>query len=268
MIFLFLSCAEPDKINGEPHPVDFEIPAAELEDIVNQNFDSGLPSMLTIGDIYEEMMSWGDENCPVFSPYVNGLEGHWVDDCVSSTGTHFLGFSQYFKVGNSLEDNGSQIGSIWGSFETIRANGLSVQIGGMTSIRINRNAENFTQVFQGTFWAQDADPWLETGSQNYMIDGSLTGKTILTGGIQYPEVVIYFDDLLYHPESCGNGLGIQGTILIRDRSGYWFTTERTGCTPCSDLFWGEENLGEFCVWESLDAAIKQSISEMEALMLE
>ena len=84
--------------------------------------------------------------------------------------------------------------------------------------------------------------------------------------MQYPELTFHFNDLKYHPQACGDGIGIQGEILIRDTSGYWFSLNRTGCTPCSDLFWGEQNLGEFCIWASLDSAIKTYLSDIEEVM--
>ena len=265
MILFFLAC-KPPETNGAPHPVDFEIPLTELEDIVNRSFESGLPSMLDMNSIYEEMMSWGDTVCPSFTPYVNGIEGHWADDCTAANGTHFFGFSQYYDVENSLHEDGSQMGTIWGSFETLRPDGQSIQVGGTASLRISSDLGIFTQMFQGTFSVLDSAAWLEGGSQNYIIDGVLNEKTTLSGGVQYPDIVLNFNDLLYHPESCGDGIGIQGELQIRDRSGYWFSIERTGCTPCSDLFWGEKNLGEFCIWQSLDSAITDYLFDIEALM--
>lgn len=266
MILLLLACKEDPKISGEPHPVDAEIPIEELEDIVNQNFNSGLPSMLEMNEVYRDMMSWGDENCPAFSPYENGIEGHWVDDCVSSSGAHFFGFCQFYDVLESQQPDGSKMGTIWGSFETVASDGRSLQIGGTGSLRLHPEMRVVTQMFEGTFLVPDSFPWLESGSQTYILDGVIDQLITLSGGIQYPDVIVHFNDLNYHPEACENGIGIQGEMLIRDSSGYWFSTERTGCTPCSDIFWGEENMGEFCVWESLDSAIKSYLSDVDAAM--
>ena len=63
--------------------------------------------------------------------------------------------------------------------------------------------------------------------------------------MQYPELTFHFNDLKYHSQACGDGIGIQGEILSETPldTGSLLIGQVAG--PCSDLFWGEQNLGEF-----------------------
>ena len=183
MIFPSPRLSKEDVFNGEPHPVDFEIPIEELELLINQSFDSGLPSMLEVNDVYVEMMSWGDEECPLFSPYVNGLEGHWADDCTSSNGAHFFGFAQLLRC-PTLATAGwnKKMGTIWSSFETTSPDGKTIQLGGTGTLRLHPEMGTVAQMFQGTFWVSDANYWLEGGSQSYGMEGVLGEVMTFSGG--------------------------------------------------------------------------------------
>ena len=98
-----------------------------------------------------EMMSWGDEECPLFSPYVNGLEGHWADDCTSSNGAYFFGFAQFYDVLRSQQPDGTKMGTIWIICQ-ISPDGKTIQLGGTGTLRLHPEMGTVAQMFQGTFW--------------------------------------------------------------------------------------------------------------------
>jgi hypothetical protein len=262
MILWLLACKAPEE-TGEPHPVPHEMSLDDLEKELRFSFDAGLPSMLDVSNAYKEIMSQSDEICPMFSPTSeNGLEGHWVDNCTSIQDATFFGFCQFYDIDGELSpEEDLMFGSIWASFEVFTAEGIGREVGGIGLIGADVLNHEVNMRLDGTFWMSDDVYWMQAGSQSLDIGGDPEKTMTINGGVQYPELSLFFNEMKRNPQSCDGG--IQGELRIRDTSGYWFTMERRSCAPCSDIFWGEKNLGEFCIWESLDASIAQWISDFE-----
>lgn len=282
MVLWLLSCHQAENTVPEDVPL-YNVSVDALENLVNQAFSTGLPSMLDIDAQYEYLMSLADETCPQFTGMSDGLNGIWVDDCFTQDGYHFMGFSMFTSLGepgqqgepedqlenpdegnqsNSMENldpddpfTGGRFGNIWGSFEVLKPDGSSYSVGGTSQFSVQPVHRTISTSVQGTFWMNDDFAWMQKGSQSFEIRGYIDGELSINGGVTYPNVTVFFDQMTQSPEICEGS--VQGHLMLRDNSGYWFDIFRDDCETCTVIWWQGYKVGNICVWESLDEALNQ-----------
>lgn len=262
MILLWLACT-PENPVQRPDIRRFHTALGDLEDAVKVGFDSGLPSMFQVGEGYVEILSeWGDESCPNFTDQYSNVDGHWVDDCVTASGNRFFGFATFSELSVQQEDtygNGGVFSSVWGSFDAIHSDGRVRTIGGLGQIALADNYGGFDMNLRGSFWLDSDNLWMREGSSSFELHGSIYERLEFTGGVHYPDATIVFDNTTYDIDQCGGTA--YGKLKIRDASGYWFDWQKTACEDCAIIGWEGYSVGEICIGDSLDDAIRVLIDD-------
>lgn len=267
MILIWLACAQ----ENSPTNIDvrrFQTALYDLESNVNMGFASGLPSMFQVGNHYiETITEWGDDDCPNLNEQFSSVDGHWVDDCVTSSGNRFFGFATFSALAVQEEDqfgNGGVFSSVWGSFDAIHSDGTIRTIGGLGQMALASRDGGFDMNLRGSFWLDDENLWMREGSSSFEIHGTVYGQLELIGGVQYPSATIVFDNTVYDANQCG-GTSF-GKVKLRDASGYWFEWDKTACEECAIVQWEGYNVGELCVGTALDSAIQTLIEDSKEWM--
>lgn len=267
MIWTLLACT-PESPSQRVDVRLFQTALPVLEENVTQGFESGLPSMFQVGERYIEIMTeWGDEQCPAFNEQYNSVDGHWVDDCTTSTGNRFFGFANFSALSVQEEDqfgNGGVFSSVWGSFDAIHSSGEIRTIGGLGQMALAGRDGGFDMNLRGSFWLGDDELWMQEGSSSFEIHGDIYNQLELTGGVQYPSATIVFDQTVYDIEQCGGTT--MGLVKLRDASGYWFEWTKKPCQDCAVVEWEGFNVGKICIGDALDNAIETLINDSKQWM--
>ena len=229
-------------------PPEFSI--EELEQRTNASLSAGLPTMMNVQMQYEESILFRDSNCPEFNGESNGTHGNWLADCTTESGAYFYGFATYFEQPfGSME--GMYASALTASFEIINPQGDTFVAGGTALMHLNEFPKFIEMRLTGTFQRESDSVWMEEGSVSLQVFGELDGPEPLDfmGGIQYPEIDIFLNEISSAPDQC-EGMP-QGELEIRDSSGYWFTYIAKGCTACGELLWRGYPYGTACLGEQL-----------------
>jgi len=262
VIVLWLACTQEDVSPG----LDvrrFQTALVDLESNVNRGFESGLPSMFQVGNTYiETITEWGDDQCPNLTVQFSGVDGHWVDDCVTSSGNRFFGFATFSALAVQQEDemgNGGIFSSVWGSFDAIHSSGETRTIGGLGQIALADRDGGFDMNLRGSFWLDSDNLWMQEGSSSFELHGSIYERIEFTGGVHYPNATIVFDNTIYDIDQCGGTA--YGKLKLRDASGYWFDWQKIACEDCAIVGWEGYSVGEICIGDALDDAIQALIDD-------
>ncbi|MFN7145156.1 MAG: hypothetical protein ACK4YP_15370, partial [Myxococcota bacterium] len=222
---------------------------------------------------YDAVMVGAEESCPAYYDY-NGSQ-YWYDQCTSSAGTKFSGYSFYqlydnYDAGDGAVYNGE---ALYGVAEIVTPDGHSFSAGG-TAYNLVATGAGYTyysSVLTGSFaydGPEAAGTWLGSGispdltlvgyateAGNYMnIDGGLSGMGGQLDTVVFDTVVI-FDGAL--GSACPTEPG--GVISVRDDVGYWYDVVFDGpadygeaaearlCDGCGAAYFRGEPLGDVCV---------------------
>lgn len=264
MMWFWLACTETAPKQA-PDIRRFQTALTDIETATNLGFESGLPNMFQVGDLYmDTLRNWGDGVCPRFNEQFSDVDGHWVDDCTTVDGHRFFGFANFSSLSVQEEDefgNGGIFSSMWGSFDAIHADGEKRTIGGLGQMAIASRDGGFDMNLRGSFWLDDDEMWMQQGSSSFEIHGSIDDRLTLVGGVQYPEVTIVFDELIYDIHQCAGSSF--GQLKLRDASGYWFDWAKHPCQPCAVVGWEGYAVGEICIGDTLDNAIESLIQQTD-----
>lgn len=267
-IWMWMGCTE-EAIEQDPFAdvVRYQTSIATLESNVQSALADGLPSMLEVFTEYETIMSeWADETCPEFNAVTGGAGGHWVDDCTTADGVRFNGFVLYSGFENNVatDEFGGQFGNIWGSFEAIAPDGARRAIGGMGQLNVLPEGGSFDMFVDGAFWMNTTSEWMQTGTASFGVELAGIDKMKVRGGVQYPNVTLSFDEMIYHVDRCDGVL--RGKLRLRDSTGYWFEVEREECSECQTVMWEGYPVGEMCIGEDLDLAMKSLMEQVTSVI--
>ena len=266
--YLTLSACTSTEPASPPEIRRFQTALPDLERHLNDGFTEGLPNMFQVGERYiDTLQEWGDESCPQFNERFNEVDGHWVDDCVTADGNRFYGFANFSALSVQEEDefgNGGIFSSVWGSFDAIHSSGEIRTIGGLGQMAIATQDGGLDMNLRGSFWLDDDESWMKQGSSSFEIHGVVTDILVLTGGVQYPEITLVFDELEYDVNRCGGTA--YGALKIRDTSGYWFDWYKHPCESCAVVGWEGYSVGKVCVGDTLDNAIESLVQSTEYWM--
>ena len=259
MIWILLACKpDPETLLDVPPP-DFSI--EEVESKTQESLALGLPNIPTIQQQYSDSMTLQDENCPDFNGETDGLHGNWLADCQTASGAYFYGFANYF-VQEFNDMDGLYASALTASFEIESPDGDAFIAGGTALLELHQFPMIVEMRVNGTFQSLSNARWMEEGSMSLQVFGELMDDQPLefNGGIQYPLIDVYFNQMTSTPNEC-DGLP-QGTFDIRDSSGYWFSYTSKDCAPCGALQWRGQSYGEICLGEALDQATSQVIDDI------
>ncbi len=264
MILLLLACSEPDTLTP-PDVIRYQTTLSELEETIINSLDNGLPSILHISQGYESMIvDMADGNCPEFTQGEDGINGFWVDDCMTDDGHRFHGFSTYSQIQESqgqdqFEEQGV-FGGIWGSFDALDSNGDVYSVGGIAQTGIMPNG-GFDMNLNGSFWLSGYYWWMREGSSSFQIHGNVNETLDVSGGVNYPNITMYFESMVFDPHLCGGVLN--GKLKLRDATGYWFEIIREECELCSVVMWQDYQVGQLCIGSALDDSMNQILDSIE-----
>jgi hypothetical protein len=263
MIWIAIACtSQKEEALLAVDPPQFSI--EEVEEKTNSSLATGLPTMLNVQAQYEENILLKDANCPDFNGETDGIHGNWLADCTTENGAYFYGFATYFEQPFGSTE-GMYASALTASFEIVSPEGELFIAGGTALIHLNEFPQFIEMRISGTFHSESEASWMEEGSVSLQVFGELNGTKPVDfmGGIQYPKLAIFLNEMNASPEQC-NGTP-QGELDIRDPSGYWFTYISENCDPCGSLLWRGYPYGTICLGEQLQQAASNFNSDLMGL---
>lgn len=258
----------------EEDPPVADLSAADLEGSIEAAIDLALSLNATpVFPAYAVAMAAAETGCPSY--YESEGNVYWYDQCTTSAGASFAGYSFYqlydqYDAGDGAVYDGE---AVYGVAQVRTADGHTFEAGG-SAYALVATAETYTyhaSVIAGSFaWdgPEAAGTWLGDGvapdvtlvayvteyGDLVQIDGGLSGM-----GGQLDTVV--FDMLTLYEAGLGSTCPTEpgGVVSVRDSAGNWYDvvfdgpTEYGGasdpdlCDGCGAAYFRGEPLGEVCV---------------------
>ena len=265
MVFLLLACTEDapmDEMYQSPvAPNEPILDVDTIESRIHASFQKGLPSPISLRNLYGSFLSQRESWCPhMENPDSTNWHGVWFDDCSTLDGYSFWGTAVFFEFTDPAWTMEAMA-----SYELIDPQGFTFIGGGEYELDVVPNESWFFRV-GGTFTYEPYGGWFaERGEASLFWDATFTNgvmKGRLDGGVGFSDIEFYFDEVFVDDEVC-DGLP-QGTIMVRDGSGFWFSLELSDCKPCGALIWNGADQGELCMGTQLQNAILNWRTEIEA----
>jgi hypothetical protein len=199
----------------------------------------GLPWPTTVLDAMPTLMAGSDGTCP----QMNGANMESLMGCTSQAGWYYQGVSIYSEQPSGWV--------LMGDFYGVDLQGNRAVGGGMIGLQQQQQGNAAVQVafFTGTWGYPPVQGWLgQTPSASLWIEQAEEGgqrQARIFGGYGIDGIYASFDQVTLSSERCGGAP--QGSMSLRDPSGYWYQINfDPGCSGCGTLLWGEEELGQVC----------------------
>ena len=251
MLF-FAACATPPPDAESPVPPVTESGGAELFQRpepawsaaeVDQELAAllawGLPWPAAVLQAMPTLMGGSDGSCP----QMNGANMETLIGCTSQTGWYYQGVSIYSEQPSGWV--------LMGDFYGVDPQGNRVVGGGMIGLQQQQQGNAAVQVafFTGTWGYPPVEGWLgQTPSASLWIEAAEEGgqrQARIFGGYGIDGIYASFDQVTLSSDRCGGAP--QGSMSLRDPSGYWYQIVfDPACSGCATLLWGEEEMGEVC----------------------
>ena len=261
-MFLFFTSCHSDLVDtSEPeqtlHP-ESVWSVKDMRQKLNFTLERGFPNAISLRNLYAELLQDRDSSCPNF---INSSSwtGTWEASCQASSG------SSYSGTGTLLEFYGSELPydmSMHASFELSDLNGTLWSGGGLVSFvhSLHDGEETWIHDLGGSYHYQSAntldveDRWMEFFSGSLQTQMNLRNgehSLLVNGGLQLLDgsrendspTVLHFDNLDWRPEYCQSP---QGSLKVRDPSGYWYEIQLNCQKKCGTIVWFSENVGSYC----------------------
>jgi hypothetical protein len=240
-----------------------------MEEGFIEAMETGMPSALQLRDLYEDFMLKREPDCPhMENQESDSWGGVWYDDCSTAEGYRFFGNAYYEEEETQEGDLHLWTFNTVSSFELTDPDGETFTAGGEFESEWESGGGGTSWFFRigGTYTYSPKGGWLASrGEASLYMDGEIGEEGLaakLDGGIGLDGSALYFNQVLMEPEVCG-GLP-QGEILVRDGTGFWFSTVLEDCSGCGQTQWRDEELGESCIGGSIQQAMDGLLSEIEA----
>lgn len=251
MLF-FAACATPPPDAESPVPPVTESGGAELFQRpepawsaaeVDQELAAllawGLPWPAAVLQAMPTLMGGSDGSCP----QMNGANMETLIGCTSQTGWYYQGVSIYSEQPSGWV--------LMGDFYGVDPQGNRAVGGGMIGLQQQQQGNAAVQVafFTGTWGYPPVEGWLgQTPSASLWIEAAEEGgqrQARIFGGYGIDGIYASFDQVTLSSDRCGGAP--QGSMSLRDPSGYWYQIVfDPACSGCATLLWGEEEMGEVC----------------------
>lgn len=205
----------------------------------------GIPEARTPGEIYGELMSHVDEECP-------GQDGGnyaLLEPCTTAAGYTFSGVSSW---GSGLYEENGVTEYVFSSYQTSMTasapGGETLTVGGILGYGgvFSKSAVESSSRLAATVHYPAASGWLASvtsSDMNIYVNPSQGGgsKLELLGGYAISGATAYFDALAFE------GGCATGTLRTRDSRGDWYVLTLSDCSGCGQVVVGETELGEACI---------------------
>jgi hypothetical protein len=229
----------------------------EVETAIKDGLVDGFPDVWSQRDGYFDMLAHGDARCPGHEDYIDDT---WLYGCTADSGYWFEGISEHFLIdpvdlpSRELRkyDSVYQGWVITGDFEFRDVQGRALRVGGdimaAKSLQLTPGTSEWITGFRGTWIDESGDGWLTEGvSGAIQVDLSLSPEDAqidISGAVGFSGIHLYSEQLQLL-RSCD--WGMSGDLSIRDPSGGWHRIDfGPSCSPCGELSFEGEPLGEVC----------------------
>lgn len=248
----------------EPDGTPWAAPEASLADhlaALAQVLPGGLPDPTQLDAVYDEVVTHGDERCPIYEEVQEGDQSEvWSGGCSSAEGYAYEGLVTHTDMHEKEGDLTVFRGM--GDLSSIRvtdANGNTFTSGGEYFLDLYEIAgqQVWASTVGGSWSYPGAAGWLGQGvTAAILVEGAgLRDETAMRvdGGVTWATVSLGFVEVEVDSEVCG-GLP-SGEVSLRDGSGHWYSLPFAGCEPCATAYWDGEAVGEACIGEEIGAAL-------------
>ena len=238
---------------------------AALDEVLAQ----GLPEPFTMRSWFFDIShisdgTYAERDCPSQNPTITETEIHsyWANVCSSDeyslNGGWYYDESYDRSAMNMLAYGLYSMRGTW-------ASGERIVTGGSFYMSWEASEEGTRSVLKlgGTFQDEKEDGWLGAGiSSGIELAGELNGSVMranLRGSLGVAgESFVQFDDVFIDTNACPTG--ITRDIRVRDPSTIWLRVSfGDTCSECGTLSWGDEELGEVCVADSVRSAVRAAM---------
>jgi len=219
--------------------------AQQALDTLSDLLDIGIPEARTPGEIYGEMMSHVDDDCPGQDGGTYAL----LEPCTTAEGYTFSGVSSWESGTQDIDGVTEYVFSTYQTSMTASTpTGETLTVGGILGYggRFSEENTNATSWLAATVHYPSADSWLSQNTSSDMrilVDPSQSGgfEMEMFGGYSIEESAVYFDELSFE-DDC-----VTGTLRARDSVGEWYVLTLTDCSGCGGVTVGTLDLGEACI---------------------
>lgn len=221
----------------------------------------GLPDPVQLDAAYDEVVTHGDDRCPIYEEAQEGDQSEvWSGGCTSAEGYVYEGLVTHTDMHEKEGDLTVFRGM--GDLSSIRvtdAKGDTFTSGGEYFLDLYEvGGQQIWSALVGGSWSYPgAAGWLGQGvTAAVLVEGSgLRDQTAMRvdGGVTWPTVSLGFVEVEVDSEVCG-GLP-RGELSLRDGSGHWYSLPFPGCEPCAPAYWDGEEVGEACIGAEIGAAL-------------
>ncbi len=225
---------------------------------------------------YTTVMATADDGCPSYYDYNGSM--YWNDQCTTTAGSQFSGYSFYYLYdnydgGDGNIYNGAQL---YGVAQMWDPEGHELDIGGSAADLVLTATDD-----SYTYWysvAQGSFAWDGAGTEGTWVTPGMAPDLILTA-LVYPQYdghmfyingglsglggaydTVVFDNLTLYDAGIGGDCPEEpgGTISVRDANGYWYdlfldgqlqtsdVTRQNQCDGCADAWYEGQDLGPVC----------------------
>lgn len=207
--------------------------------------DRGIPEARTPGEIYGELMSHVDEDCPGQDGGIYAL----LEPCTTADGYTFTGVSSWESGVHEKDGRTEYIFSTYQTSMTASApTGETLTVGGVLSFGLITSDAGVeaNSWLSATVHYPPAEGWLSESTSSDMhiyLNPTKDGgeKLDLIGGYTIGSDAVYFDGLSM-TDGCATG-----TLRARDDAGSWYVLTLSDCSGCGPVVVGEQALGEACI---------------------
>lgn len=238
---------------GDPDP---PWTAEEFGEELSTLMAMGAPNPIDICDVFQTIMTYGDEDCPGDPLNLSTIP----EGCDTDEGFHYAGIGWYYAADWIRFEDGTQIDltfSHGGDFEILYPGGQRFAGGGGMSYESQRSDDELEIItdfeVHGSWIDSTRSDWLGAGfSGVYEATVSNYGAGeygfTATGGIGVGEYDMLLDGVTWDTtDACAGKLS--GAVELRDADGYWTRWDvGDDCDDCGEVvFHGDTELGELCL---------------------
>ena len=193
-----------------------------------------------IVDTYIDLMTSGDDTCPGTE---NVITDTWLYGCVSETGYSYAGITDWTDGETDVGGGSAHLTVLAGDFWIDTPEGHQLE-GGGHAVRVTNESLWMGELAGSWRWTGGPE-WLAYGySGNLVIEYFQSIFIYMRGAVDINGTYITAHDLAWYTACDG---GVEGALSLRDPSGGWYRIEFEACTPCGNLSFQGNDMGEVCV---------------------
>lgn len=288
LLLLLAACTPPKAGGDQPATTDTGTPPApyvvEDPDPTTLDLDTDqaaeaintiLATVLTyegsvVFDVYDEIMTYGDDECPPVQVDEGTGASLWDADCTSNKGATFSGFVSQIRW-----QHGNEIEAALRAESTVTLpTGAELILGGAVNTLVNTNTNTWSNSISGVVSYDGpaaTGTWLESNpdllltysltlsSANALQTADIDGSV---GSLQGTVSAVDLNSLvLAQTADFPCPIEPSGWISLRDANGVWadvlfdvqadeeegYTVDEADCDGCGTLWFDGEDLGQVCV---------------------